>query len=139
MATINIMIAVDVVTAVATANNGTNPKTITRGLYMIDTTGYLGTAETGNELVTPCSPGDVLVWTVYPIDPGTNIAISGIVGQAVSDQTFQRIRPDETASGTPYYTCVINQGSAPGSTHQYSVNFSISGVAYTYDPFVKIL
>jgi hypothetical protein len=130
------MIPVDVETAQATASGNV----ITSGLYMIDTTGYEGTAEGSNELSTPCDAGDVLVWTIYPINPSDNIAISGFTGQCVSsgqNSVFQRLSAEETASGVNYWTCVINEGTSSG-TYQYSMNIKMSGKTYTYDPFVKV-
>jgi hypothetical protein len=136
MATINIMIAVDVETAQSTASG----QTITQGLYMIDTTGYEGTSEGGNELTTPCNAGDVLVWTVYPINPADNIAITGFTGQCTQNppnSVFQNLEKQTTPAGVIYWTCVINNGTATGS-YQYSVVFSMSGKTYSYDPFIKV-
>lgn len=133
MATINIMIPVDVETAQATASNGV----ITSGLYMIDTTGYSGTAEAGNELNTPCAPGDVLVWTIYPINPDDNIVITGFTGQCVDQQIFQNLHLTTTAAGVQYWTCVINNGAVPQS-YQYTLTISMSKKPYSYDPFVTV-
>ncbi|TWB12288.1 hypothetical protein FBZ89_12667 [Nitrospirillum amazonense] len=133
MATINIMVAVDVETAQSTASGNV----ITKGLYMIDTTGYEGTAEGGNELTTPCNAGDTLVWTIYPINPSDNIAITGFTGTAVNDKIFQNLGQQKTPAGVVYWTCAINFGTQSGS-YQYSLNISMSGKSYTYDPFVKV-
>jgi hypothetical protein len=133
MASINIMIAIDVETAIATASGST----ITQGLYMIDTTGYEGTAEGNTELQTPCNAGDVLVWTVYPINPSDNVQITGFTGTAPSNGTFQNLESETAPNGVPYWTCAINLG-APSSTVQYSVSFKMSGQTYSYDPFVVI-
>lgn len=133
MSTINIMIAVDVETAQSTASGST----ITQGLYMIDTTGYEGTAEAGNELNTPCDAGDVPVWTIYPINPSDNIAITGFTGQCVDSSIFQNLEQQKTPSGVAYWTCVINEGAA-SAQYQYSLNISMSGKTYSYDPFVTV-
>ena len=78
MPTINVAVIIDVETATTRASNGV----ITTGLYMIDTTGYVGTSsgEGSNELKTTVNTGSVLVWTPYPVDPGTNVVISGVTG-----------------------------------------------------------
>ncbi|MGB8839736.1 MAG: hypothetical protein WCC64_01580 [Aliidongia sp.] len=133
MATVNIMIPIDVETAIATANGGN----ITSGLYMIDTTGYVGTAEGSVELKTPCNAGDILVWTVYPINPSDNVKITGFTGTAPSNGTFQNLESEKTPNGVPYWTCAINLG-APTSTVQYSITFQMSGRTYSYDPYVAI-
>lgn len=133
MATINIMIPIDVETAQSTAS-GT---TITSGLYMIDTTGYEGTAEGSNELVTPCDAGDTLVWTIYPINPDDNVAISGFTGQCVTSNVFQNLEQQKTPAGVSYWTCVINEGQASGR-YQYSLTIKMSGKTYSYDPFVQV-
>ena len=136
MTNINIMIPVDVETAQATASGNI----ITSGLYMIDTTGYQGTAEAGNELATPCNAGDVLVWTIDPINPSDNIAISGFTGQCVASNgssVFQNLSAEETPAGVNYWTCVVNEGTKT-ATYQYSINIKMSGKTYTYDPFVKV-
>jgi hypothetical protein len=133
MATINIMIPIDVETAQSTAS-GT---TITQGLYMIDTTGYEGTSEGSNELITPCNTGDVLIWTIYPINPADNVVITQFTGQCVSQGIFQKLVPQTTPAGVPYWTCVINNGASAGQ-YQYSLDINLSGKIYTYDPFVNI-
>ncbi|WP_211090880.1 hypothetical protein [Sphingomonas sp. S2M10] len=128
------MIPIDVETAQSTASGNT----ITQGLYMIDTTGYQGTSEGGSELTTPCHTGDVLVWTTYPINPDDNVAISGFTGQCIDDGVFQKLSQQQTPAGVPYWTCVINNGTAAG-TYQYSLNINMSNKTYSYDPFVNVL
>lgn len=133
MSTINIMVAVDVETAQSTASGNV----ITSGLYMIDTTGYEGTAEGSNELSTPCNAGDVLVWVIYPINPSDNISISGFTGQCVTSDIFQNLVAEKTPAGANYWTCVINEGTSTAS-YQYSLNVKMSDKTYTYDPFVNV-
>lgn len=137
MSTINVAVVIDVETAITHANNGV----ITTGLYMIDTTGYVGTSsgEATNELTTTVTTGDSLIWTAYPVDPGNNVVISAVTGNAVNNQVFQKVSTSNTTpAGQPYASCVINEGAAVKTTTQYSLTLKMSSGTYTYDPFVYV-
>jgi hypothetical protein len=139
MSTVNIAVVIDVETAIAHASNGI----ITTGLYMIDSTGYLGTSsgEATNELSTTVNTGDSLVWTPYPVDPNSNVLISAVTGNATTGttQVFQKISTtNQTPAGQAYASCIINEGASVGATTQYSLSLNLSGTTYTYDPFVYV-
>ena len=137
MPTVNVAVVIHVETAITQASNGV----ITTGLYMIDTTGYVGTSsgEATNELKTTVNTGSVLVWTPYPVDPGTNVVISAVTGNAVSNQVFQKLSTSNmTPAGQAYASCVINSGATAGVTTQYSLSLTMNGVTYTYDPYVYV-
>lgn len=128
MATINVLIVVDVVGA-------TSSGSLTNNLYMIDTTKYLGTLEAGNELITTLNAGDVVAWACAPVDPGTNLLIAGFTGQA--DRVNINPKQDPvTGEWESRFTVPI--GTPAGTQFQYSVTMSVDGKLYGFDPFLKL-
>jgi len=128
MATINVLIVVDVVGATSSGSLATN-------LYMVDTTKYLGTLEATNELITTLNAGDIVAWASTPVDPGTNLAITGFTGAAVG-QNINPTHDPVTNEWESKFTVPIGTGA--GTQFQYSVSMSVDGHPYTFDPFLKL-
>lgn len=83
MSTVDVLMMVDVEGALASGN-------LSENIYLVDTNGYLGSYNEGqDELSTKLHNGDTVVWSVAPIDPGTNATIASFSGTAVSDQIHQ--------------------------------------------------
>ncbi|MEO1088239.1 MAG: hypothetical protein AAFY88_28750, partial [Acidobacteriota bacterium] len=77
MTEIDILMMVDVEGALSSGNLGAN-------IYLVDTTGYLGIGREGiAELVTVAANGDVLKWTVAPVQPSAVVSIHSFEGAAV--------------------------------------------------------
>lgn len=106
-------------------------------MYLVDTTGYLGRAGEGtNELHTNCSDGQTINWSVVPVDPNTNIGITGFSGQMVDDHICT---PQEvTAPGGTYWSAIVESQGQAGQ-QQYTVGLSADGVNLPgFDPFLQI-
>lgn len=128
MATVNVLIVVDVVGATSSGSLANN-------LYMIDTTKYLGTLEAGNELITTLNAGDIVAWASAPVDPGTNLQITGFTGQAPGVNINPKQDP-VTGEWESKFTVPI--GTPAGKQFQYSVTMSVDGRAFSFDPFLKL-
>jgi hypothetical protein len=131
MATVNVLIVVDVLNAVSPGHTGG----LSKNLYMMDTNHFLGTLEAGNELITTLNAGDVVAWACAPIDPGTNIAITGFTGQAKGVNINPKQDP-VTGAWESKFTVPI--GTPANSQFQYSVSMSINGQPYSFDPFLLL-
>lgn len=68
--------------------------------YMVDTNHYLGSWQEGSEeLHTVCQDGQVLVWSVMPVAPETQVAISGFSGQMVEEGVCAPSSSESPAGG----------------------------------------
>lgn len=131
MATVNVLIAVDVEGALTSGE-------LEKNLVMVDTNKYAGSGFEGtSELMTTLCGGDIIVWSVRSIAPGTPVAISGFAGQAVSTQIIQPVQ--DPLSTQAFETRFQPPGSAgSGTTYQYTVSLSFENKVMTYDPFLVI-
>jgi hypothetical protein len=77
--------------------------------------------------------GDTIVWSVAPIDPGTEVAIIGFTGAAVN----VNITPVANANGS--WSSIF--AAAPyqsGNQYQYSVTLNFEGGdPQSFDPFLR--
>ncbi|NQV26838.1 MAG: hypothetical protein HQ518_21010 [Rhodopirellula sp.] len=131
MASVNVLVAVDVEGALTSGNLEANT-------YMVDTNKYAGSGFEGTaELMTTLGTGDVIIWSVAPIDPGTNIKITGFSGQAVTDNYINPV-PDPLSAGVWESRFQPPGGAGSGATYQYTLSFSLEGKAMTFDPFLVV-
>jgi hypothetical protein len=131
MATVNVLIAVDVEGALTSNNLGEN-------VFMVDTNKYAGSgAEGTSELQTKLNIGDIIVWSVAPIDPGTNVEISSFSGTAVTD-TY--IHPVQSPLSAQSFESLFQPpgGTAAGKSFQYTASLSFEGKVMTFDPFLIV-
>ncbi len=132
MATVNVLMAVDVEGALSSNNLGAN-------VYMVDTNKYAGSgAEGTSELRTKLNIGDIIVWTVAPIDPATNVEISSFSGTAVTDKYI--IPVQDPLSHLSFESFFQPPGGTPSDTSfQYSITLSFEGnKEMTFDPFLIV-
>ena len=126
MATINVLVAVNVGQAVAQQN-------LSKYVFMVDTTGYSGSGgEGGNELVTTCENGDTIVWNVTSLDPAEQVSIHNFAGTAI---TSGMINP----APYPQYDNTVWGGrvNAKGSHVQYTMTLLLAKTTLlTFDPFI---
>ena len=125
MARIDILIVVNVARAERTGLAG--------NLWMVDTNNNnMSSGEGGSELVTACTTGDKLVWTVTPIDADLNVSITGFTGAALNNNI---ITPSK---GTDGWTAHVNgvTHANPRASGQYSMTLSVNGRSMTFDPFI---
>ena len=131
MANVNVLIVVDVEGALTTG-------ALEKNIYMIDTNKYMGSGFEGtSELMTSIGIGDVIVWTIAPVDPSTPVEISGFSGQAVRDNYIDPIQAP--LSRQAYESKFQPPGtSSAGTTFQYTVSLSFENKRMTYDPFLVV-
>ncbi|WP_375280810.1 hypothetical protein [Pseudooctadecabacter sp.] len=131
MGTVNVLVAVDVEGALATGDLGANT-------YMVDTNKYAGSgAEGTDELKTVLAIGDAIAWSVAPIDPGTNVAISSFAGTAVDDKV---IAPQPNPLSAQSFVSLFQPagGTASGTSFQYTMTLSFEGKEMTFDPYLIV-
>lgn len=131
MATVDVLIAVDVEGALSSGNLGANT-------YMVDTNKYMGSGNEGtDELKTTLVIGDTIVWTVAPIDPGTSVAINSFSGTAVSDKYINPVQ--DPLAPTSWESKFQPPGGTPsGTTYQYTMTLAFEGKNMTFDPFLVV-
>lgn len=131
MATVNVLMMVDVEAALASSNLGAN-------IYLVDTNKYLGSGDEGqDELATKLNIGDTIVWSVAPIDPGSNATIKSFSGQAVSDKYIDPVQ-DPLSAGV-WETKFQPPGGSAGSSYQYSATLAFDNDReLTFDPFLVV-
>lgn len=125
MATVNVLVAVNVGQAIATGN-------LSKYVFMEDTTGYSGNgSEGGNELLTTCNNGDTIVWTVVSIDPTETIATLSFSGSAIPNM----VNP----AAYPQYSNTVWGGrvNSAGTNVQYTMTLLLEGTVHlSFDPFI---
>ncbi|QGT81372.1 hypothetical protein [Pseudomonas coronafaciens] len=128
--TLNVLIVVDVEGATTSGDLGSN-------VYLIDSSKYFGSGQEGqDELVTACVDGQIIIWSITPVNPGDDAQISGFTGQMVDSGVCSpkqvTIQPGETAwSGR-----VESQGKT--GNFQYTCNLSFEGKVMSFDPFLNV-
>lgn len=128
MGVVSVLIVVDVEAALA-QGLGTN-------VYLVDTNKYVGSGNEGQaELLTACTNGDTINWTVAPVAPETSVSIQNFTGQMVNDGicTPQQVN----APGGIYWSGVVQAQRVTGQ-QQYSVTLLADGESLTFDPFLEI-
>lgn len=136
---INVLVVVD-------TEGTTTSGSLNGNIYMIDTNKYCGsTGEAGSELTTVCHDTQTIQWQVVAIDPNADVEIVSFVGfkqwspygGGVSGSPVCNPKPLQTGSD-PYWQGTVETLGVTGNTYQYSINLSIEGKTYTYDPFLNV-
>ena len=132
MATVNVLMMVDVEAAL-TSNN------LSANIYLVDTNKYLGSGSEGqDELVTKLNTGDTIIWTVAPIDPSTNAAIESFSGGAVSDQYITPVQ-DPLSAGV-WESLFQPPGGSVGDSYQYNATLRFNDTKnLTFDPYLVVV
>ena len=130
MATVNVLIVVDVESALSFGLQG--------NVYMVDTNKNIGPSlnEGQVELYTVLGEGDTVIWSVAPIDPGTNVSICGFTGAA----TNGNISPVLGVNGTWSSMFDATTPYTSGNQYQYSVTLQYEGTTgpqQSFDPFLQ--
>jgi hypothetical protein len=129
MAAVEVLIAVDVAGALSSGN-------LNQNLYMMDTSGYLSAAGEGtNELQTRVTNGEIVTWSVRPIDPATNVTVQSWGGTAVANgnivPAFDQTTNSWSAQFTPTPPYASNQ------SYQYNAVLQFNGQeTLGFDPFL---
>lgn len=129
MSTVDVLMMVDVEGALASGN-------LSENIYLVDTNGYLGSYNEGqDELSTKLHNGDTVVWSVAPIDPGTNATIASFSGTAVSDKYINPV-PDPLSAGV-WESKFQPPGGSTGQSFQYNATLKFDdNKELTFDPFL---
>jgi hypothetical protein len=131
MATVNVLMMVDVEGALATGNLSSN-------IYLVDTNKYLGSSSEGQtELVTKLNTGDVIVWSVASIDPGSNVTIESFSGTAVNDKYIAPVQ-DPLSAGV-WEAKFQPPGGSVGQSYQYNATLKFNDThELTFDPYLVV-
>lgn len=127
MAQISVLIVVDALAALASNN-------LQQNVYLVDTNKFFGSGAEGQaELVTGCKDGDVISWSVAPVDPNSNVSINSFTGQMVSQKICQ-----PTSSTLGSWMGRVETQQAPAQRYQYSAVIAIDGTLLAFDPFLNV-
>jgi hypothetical protein len=130
MKEINVLIVVDVESALASGDLGAN-------VYLIDTNKYFGSGQEGQqELITSCLDGQVIVWSVASINPGDDAQITGFTGQMISQEICVPKQSTLVTGETVWAGRVQSRGAS--AQYQYSCTLSFDGKQMTFDPFINV-
>lgn len=127
---INVLIVVDVEGALASGDLGSN-------VYLIDSNKYFGSGSEGQEeLVTACLDGQVIIWSVTPVNPGDDAEIVGFKGQMIDQKICLPTQSTLVTGETVWAGRVESQGAV--AQYQYSCTLSFDGKAMDFDPFLNV-
>lgn len=127
---INVLIVVDVEGALASNDLGSN-------VYLIDSNKYFGSGNEGQqELITSCVDGQVIVWSVTPVNPGDDAEIVSFQGQAVTSKICVPQQITLPTGGTVWSGRVESQGVV--AQYQYNCSLSFDGKTMTFDPYINV-
>ncbi len=130
MNSISVLMVADCLNAVASGNLQSN-------IYLVDTNKHFGSGAEGQaELSTACKDGQVINWSVVPVDPNSNVALTGFTGDMVNSGVCTP-KPSLGPEGTIYQGRVEAKGVA-NSHLQYSAILEIDGKPMSFDPFLNI-
>lgn len=130
MKEIDVLIVVDVEGALASGNLGQN-------VYLIDTNKFFGSGSEGQtELVTACADGQIIIWSVTPVDPGTDAEITGFTGEMVNKKICVP-QQSNLPTGDSIWSARVESQGATGQ-FQYSCTISFDGKILTFDPFLNV-
>ena len=127
---IDVLIVVDVVGALASGNLSNN-------VYLVDTNKYMGSWNQGHcELGTVCHDTQRINWRVVPISPSTNVSIIRFTGEIISKQVCVPTKQGEIDD--EYWTARM-QSRGVKTTYQYACVLSMNGKEMTFDPYIKVI
>jgi len=132
MATVNVLMMVDVEGALASGNLNSN-------IYLVDSNKYLGSYSEGKtELVTKLNTGDIIIWSVTAIDPGANVSITNFSGQAIDKQYIAPVANPLTVG--VWESKFQPPGGSVGQSYQYNATLKFNGAhEMTFDPFLVVV
>ncbi|MFJ4376367.1 hypothetical protein ACIP1T_27605 [Pseudomonas japonica] len=127
---IYVLVVVDVEGALASGDLGSN-------VYLVDTNKYFGSSSEGQEeLITSCTDGQIVIWSVSPINPGDDAEITGFSGQIIDQKICQPQQSTLVSGETVWSGRVESQGAT--AQYQYSCTLSFDGKAMTFDPYLNV-
>ena len=121
-----------VVDATKLANTGSANGTV----WMFDNQGYTGEQEATNELITNCTDGDILQWTIVAIQTDVDISINRFNGTAINDSIIDPVLMN--GINEPYWTSRVELAANSAGKYQYAFDIVINDTSYSFDPFLQI-
>jgi hypothetical protein len=130
MKEINVLIIVDVEGALSSGDLGSN-------VYLVDTNKYFGSGSEGQEeLVTACKDGQIVIWSVTPVDPGNDAEITGFSGGIITQNICNPQQTTLPGGAQIWSGRVETQGKT--AKYQYTCTLSFDGKNMTFDPFLNV-
>ncbi len=130
MHNIDVAIVVDVEGALSSGSLMDN-------VYLADNNQYIGSWQQGtSDLHTVCQDGEVVGWWATPINPGTDVVVTGFSGAMVSSSACQP-KEDVIAGNHSWAGRVETQGSVGSFT--YTVNLSLGAKAMSFNATLKVV
>ncbi|WP_122412940.1 alpha-pore-forming tripartite toxin MakABE regulator [Pseudomonas viridiflava] len=127
---VNVLVVVDVEGALASGDLGSN-------VYLVDTNKFFGSYGEGQEeLVTSCKDGQIVTWSVTPINSGDDAEITGFNGQIINQKICQP-QPITPVPGVQAWSGRVESQGATGS-YQYTCTLSFDGREMSFDPFLQV-
>jgi len=131
MKEVSVLIVVDVENALVTGDLGGN-------VYLIDNNKNSGSVDEGkNELITACSNGQLINWSVVGVVAANQVEINNFSGDMMKDKICL---PEKTPSqGRTYWQGRVNDTTV-GDKVQYSVELLMNGKhTMSFDPYLLIV
>jgi len=129
MATVNVLVVVDVLGAVTSGSLQNN-------VYLIDSRKYMGSWQQGTcELHTVCKDNEIINWRIASVDPGCDIEIDSFTGQIINTKIC--VPSKQGIPGDIFWSGRVQAQGFTGSL-QYSLWVNIEGKKMTFDPFLQI-
>lgn len=130
MRTINILVVVDCVGAIASGNLKNNT-------YIVDTNGYEGSWNEGtSQLVSVCQDGQGLSWSVASINPGNEVTFVSFSGSMVSSGICNPKK--QGISGVESWKGRVQSHGGIGQ-YQYNITLSINGKSMAFYAYIKVV
>lgn len=127
---VDILIVVDVIGALSAG-------TLQDNVYLVDTNNYLGSWQEGQStLNTVCQDGQALTWSITPVDPATQVSISGFSGPMVDGKVCQPAQ-DPFAGNSVWNGVVETQGAF--ASYAYTVSVVMNARTMTFASNVKVV
>ncbi len=127
MSSVFIIVIVDVEGALSSNDLNSN-------VYAVDSVGYMGTYGEGtSDLSSKVSSGQIVQWSIVPVQPNGVVSISGFGGPAV-DQGV--ITPCQEVGGS--YGSEFKSVADSGTQYQYVVVLDFEGRIMKFDLFLVV-
>lgn len=130
MKTVNVLMIVDVEGALSSGN-------LTENIYLVDTNKHFGSGREGQaELVTACNDGEIIVWSVTPINPGNDVQIQSFEGEIIDKKICVPKQSTLVTGEVVWSGRVESQGAS--QTYQYNCTLTFDGKPLTFDPYLQV-
>jgi len=129
MSSISALIVVDTQGALASGSAADNA-------YLVDTNGFLGSWQEGTDsLHTVCQDGQVVKWSVSPVSPDGDVAITGFSGDMVAAGICAPVAggPD----GDQFWSGRV-EAQGQFASCRYTIELSIAGSPMSLNSYLKV-